>query len=84
MTVRCSKESRTAPSSSTRVCATRLRAIESGGSGIAFDPSQDPHQLVALAFAEAELVRRQRWLDDLDRRVQGLRDRRAARRVRAR
>ena len=61
-----------------------LRAIQSGGSRVAFDRSQDPHQLFALAFSEAELVRRQRWVDDLERRVHAIRDRRAGRRVRAR
>jgi hypothetical protein len=59
-----------------------LRAIERG-TDVDLCRSADPHQLSSLAFAEAELVRRQRWLDDLDRRVWSLCDRGAVRRLRA-
>ena len=61
-----------------------LRAIARRGSEVALDPSADPYQLFAHAFREAELVRRQRWLDDLERRVGSLRDRGVVRRLRAR
>jgi hypothetical protein len=50
-----------------------LRAIEQG-TEVVLDPSSDPYQLFAVAFAEAELVRRQRWLDDLERLVRELED----------
>jgi hypothetical protein len=48
----------------------------------ALDPAEDG--LTASVFGEAELVRKQRWVDDLDRRVNALEERRIVRRVRTR
>jgi hypothetical protein len=48
----------------------------------ALDPGED--ELTASVFGEAELVRKQRWVDDLDRRVIALEQRRIVRRVRTR
>ena len=62
-----------------------LRAFARGESGIAVDRSSWSNQLLAQVFAEAEVVRRQRWLDDLERRLHRLEDCRSrGRTVRAR
>jgi Glycosyl transferase family 2 len=51
-------------------------------SSAALDPADD--ELAAAVFGEAELVRAQRWVDDLGRRVKALEDRGTASRVRVR
>lgn len=48
----------------------------------ALAPAED--ELAASVLGEAELVRKQRWVDDLDRRVNALEERRIVRRVRIR
>jgi Glycosyl transferase family 2 len=51
-------------------------------SGDALDVAED--ELAGSVFGEAELVRAQRWVDDLERRVNALEDRGTASRVRVR
>ena len=60
-----------------------LRALGLGAADVVLDRSSNSSALLALAFAEAEVVRRQRWLDGIERRARQLEDRRG-RRVRAR
>ncbi len=60
-----------------------LRALGLGADDAVLDRSSNSSPVLALAFAEAELVRRQRWLDGIQRRVCQLEDRRGPR-VRAR
>jgi hypothetical protein len=66
---------------------TRLRdALRTGGSAVTRPAASSPDadRRAALTFAEAELVRRQRWLDDLEGRSRALDDRRLARRLESR
>ena len=58
-----------------------LRAVRRGTTQQAVARSSDLDRRAALTFAEAELVRRQRWLDDLERRARALDDRRLVRKL---
>jgi hypothetical protein len=69
------------------VTDVRLReALRPGGDDTVSRPGLEPaaDELAASVFGEAELVRKHRWVDDLERRVHALEDRRSASRVRVR
>jgi hypothetical protein len=61
------------------VVDTRLRdalsALGRGGTEVVLDRGSSPIELLAQVFADAEVVRRQRWLDDLTLRARRLEDR---------